>query len=259
MQKDLATPAAGLPLADMNLPQLTQAQAALGEAQERYDRLSGICAVLRGLVLTEIKHKLPHGRFMTWVQEHFGKTHREATRCMRIADDFTSRLASKKTPEGKLDTRVQFEAAQLLLGDLASNLAAIEDSKLDMSHPVVATVATYVDGRSYRQLLFDLGPSYTIGGDTRKIDPATGQPVPHARKPALETQAEEFLATARKASLEAAALAHLTFVKDGLHRHLREADLDSVLDAINEAGAALKRWKALPKNERTRELTQELQ
>lgn len=181
MKNELATTPAGLPLADMNIPQLTQAQAALGDAQQRYDRLSGICAVLRGLVLTEIKHKLPHGKFMNWVDDSFGKTHREATRCMRLAEDFTARIASKKTPEGKLDTRVHFEAQQLLLGDLAANLAAIEDAKLDMSNPVVSTVAAYVDGRSYRQMLLDLG-SPRLGGDTRPVDPKTGERINHERK-----------------------------------------------------------------------------
>lgn len=178
----IATKAQALPLADMSLPQLGQAFAKLDDARARYDRLSGICGTLQGLVLLEVKRKVGHGNYGKWLLENFPKSQDSANRCTRVAEEFLRRLQTRNTPESKFRARAEFEATQLLLGDLASNLSAIEEAKLDLSHPVVEAVACYVGERSFRQLLLDLGPALG-GGDTRKIDPATGKPVAHARKP----------------------------------------------------------------------------
>lgn len=191
MKKSLATTPTELqplPLADMTVPQLGQAFAQLDDARTRYDRLSGICGTLQGLVLLEVKRKVGHGGYGKWLQDNFPKSQDSANRCTRVAEEFLRRLQTRNTPESKFRTRAEFTATQLLLGDLASNLSAIESAKLDMSHPVVEAVSAYVDGRSFRQLLLDLGPA-SFGGDTRKIDPATGKPVAHPRKP-LDVQLE---------------------------------------------------------------------
>ncbi len=187
MKNELAT-AAPLPLADMTVPQLGEAFAKLDDARARYERLSGICGTLQGLVLLEVKRKVGHGAYGKWLEDHFPKSHKTACQFTRAAEHFIYRLQTRNTPESKIYPRVKFEATQLLLGDLASNLAAIESAKLDMSHPVVEAVATYVGERSFRQLMLDLG-TLGSGGDRRKIDPATGERINHTRAP-LDIQLE---------------------------------------------------------------------
>ena len=152
-------------LADMTIPQLADAGKALDHAGDLYENTAGICRVLHGLVLLEAKRKLEHGKFMPWVEKEFPRSHREAGRRIRSAEDFMDSLGDKRRAKKlKLDTRVQFDPHQILLGDLATNLTEISAAQLDMSNPLAQAVSAYVDGRSWRQLLLDLGPSPS-GGD----------------------------------------------------------------------------------------------
>jgi hypothetical protein len=157
--------ATALHLAEMNPEQLASASKSLLAAEERYDRMSGICATLNGLVLLEAKRQIAHGNFMQWVQDATGHSDRDARRRMRIAEEFIASLSKSKT-----DTRVRFEnAQQLLLDNFTELLSADAASPMDESNPVFAAVAQYVDGRSYRALA-DALPKPRMGG-ARVKDP----------------------------------------------------------------------------------------
>lgn len=171
-----------IPLADMSVPQLVEAGQALDRAGDLHENTAGICRLLHGLVLLEAKRKLSHGKFQPWVKKNFPRSYREAVRRMRAAEDFIDALNDAKRRKklkldqgGKSDTPVTFDAQQLLLADLASNLAAVEQAKLDMSNPVVAAAARYVGERSWTQLLLDLGPTAKGGARESKEPPDPDQ------------------------------------------------------------------------------------
>jgi len=178
----------------MSVPQLSAAFSDLNVAREKYDNLSGICATLQGLVLLEVKRKLEHGKYGPWLKEHFPKSQDVAGRFVRIAEDFIRRLQTKNTPESKFRVNAEFDASQLLLGDLASNLATIENAKLDMAHPIVRAAAIYAGKRSYTQLWLDLGPT-PLGGDHRARD-EQGELLPRIRRTHDEKEFDDALAEA---------------------------------------------------------------
>ena len=174
--KTLATaPATPIALADMAVPQLAEAGKALDRAADLHENNAATCRVLHGLVLLEAKRKLAHGQFMPWVRKNFPASHRDASRRMESARDFIAALSDPKRTRklkldrsvhfeitdrgegGKSDSPVTFDAQQLLLADLASNLDALQEAKLDMANPVVAAASAYVGNRSWNQLLLDLG------------------------------------------------------------------------------------------------------
>lgn len=137
-------------LIDMDVPQLTAAYRSLDECQARYDKLSGIVATMKGIVLTEVKHKCGHGNFLPWLRENFPKSHKTATQDMRLAAEFF-----------KCEPRFTFET---LGRDLAATLREIEAAQLDLSHPLVREVAGFVGERTRYQLLLDFPGER--GGDT---------------------------------------------------------------------------------------------
>jgi hypothetical protein len=147
-----ATPSSHPPVAlvDLTVPQLAEACQMLDQCQERYDKLSGICATMRGLVLTEAKRKLGHGKFLPWVAENFKKTKKTAAQDMRVAEEFC-----------KSNPRVTFET---LGRDLASTILELEQANIDLRHPLVREVAIWVGDRTRYQLLLDFPGSR--GGDT---------------------------------------------------------------------------------------------
>lgn len=168
--------ATALHLAEMNPEQLASASKSLLAAEERYDRMSGICATLNGLVLLEAKRQIAHGNFIGWVEEATGQSRQHANRKMRIAESFMASLS-----KSKCNPRVTFEnAEQMLLDNFAEMLSADAASPMDESNPVFAAVAQYVDGRSYRALADSLPqPRRQIGGDTT---PKNGSVRPRADK-----------------------------------------------------------------------------
>lgn len=138
-------------LSNMSVPQLTSACHMLSDCQDRYDKLSGICATMRGLVLTEVKHKLAHGKFLPWIAENLGKTRKTAAQDMRLAGEFF-----------KCNPQVTFET---LGRDLATTLKEIEEAQLDLRHPLVRAVASFVGDRTRYQLLLD----FPGGGYDRSV------------------------------------------------------------------------------------------
>lgn len=143
-------------LSDMSPGELGAAGTALRHAGDLHESSGTICRILEGLVLLEGKAKLPHGKFIPWVEKHWDNAHRIATRRMHVSKDFLAALSSGKL---KLDPQVQFDPVRLLLSDLASNLTELEQAKLDMSNPIVQAADAYASGRSYSQILLDLGPA----------------------------------------------------------------------------------------------------
>lgn len=148
-------------LVDMTVPELAAAFRGLDQVQEHHERLSGICAIMKGLVLVEAKTKVGHGGFMAWVKENFPKSHKTAGQYRRLAEEF-----------GKLNPKVQFEN---LRSDMLATIERLDGFQLDLKNPLVKQVADWVDGRSAYQLLLELGPCGR-GGDTsshrRKLTPA---------------------------------------------------------------------------------------
>jgi hypothetical protein len=157
--------ATALHLAEMNPEQLASASKSLLAAEVRYDRMSGICATLNGLVLLEAKRQIAHGNWIEWLEANTPNTRQDATRRMRIAESFLAGLS-----KSKWNTRVPFETAtQILFDNFAEMLSADAASPMDESNPVFAAVAQYVDGRSYRALA-DALPKPRMGG-ARVKDP----------------------------------------------------------------------------------------
>lgn len=136
---------AAIALKDLSVPQLAEAFHGLDQVQQHHERLSGICAIMKGLVLVEAKAKIGHGGFMSWVKDNFPKSHKTANQYKRLAEEF-----------GKLNPTVQFEN---LRSDMLTTMESLEGMQLDLRHPVVKQVADWVNGRSAYQLLLELGPS----------------------------------------------------------------------------------------------------
>jgi len=145
-------------LKDLTVPQLGEAFRGLDAAQENYSKLSGICATMKGLVLTEVKLKLGHGKFGAWLKEHFPKTKKTSAKYMRLADVFA-----------KSNPRVTFDA---LTHDLAATLEAAANHQLDLANPLVARVAAWVGNRSAYQLELELKEE----GDGRRNNPGGFRP-----------------------------------------------------------------------------------
>lgn len=143
-------------LKDLTVPQLGEAFRGLDAAQENYSKLSGICATMKGLVLTEVKAKVGHGKFIPWLKEHFPIHRATAAKHMRLAEEF-----------GKCSPTATFE---LLTHDLASSLEAATNHHLDLGNPLVSRVSAWVGNRSAYQLELELKPACK-GGDTRKPCP----------------------------------------------------------------------------------------
>lgn len=139
-------------LVDLNVPQLADACRMLDQCQERYDKLSGICATMRGFVLLEAKRKLAHGKFLPWLAENFKKSRKTAAQDMRLAGEC-----------GKCRTQVTFET---LGRDLAWTIKEIEAAQIDLKHPLVREIAGWVDGRTRYQLLLDY-PASSYDHSTR--------------------------------------------------------------------------------------------
>jgi hypothetical protein len=138
-------------LVDLTVPQLAEAYSGLDRLEREYENLSGVCATLKGLVLLEAKSKPElKGRFKEWISKSFPKTYRTAARYMRLAEAF-----------GRSDSTVTF---QILKQSLADSLESLRSIQLDLSHPVVAKVAEWVNGRGSYQLMLDFPGS--VGGDT---------------------------------------------------------------------------------------------
>jgi hypothetical protein len=142
----------GVALGDMDVPQLTSAFEMLHGIQGKYDKLSGICATMKGLVLAEVKHKIERGKFLPWVAKHYGKTRKSAAEDMRLAGAFC-----------KSNPRVTFAA---LGRDMAATVKDLEQAQIDLKHPLVREIAGWVQERSRYQLLLAF-PS-DRGGDTTK-------------------------------------------------------------------------------------------
>lgn len=145
MKNELQKPSGSTALVDMTLPQITEACSQLEWVEEKCSTVSGICAVLQGLLLRQAKEKLGHGKFIPWVNANFKKSKKTAAQRMRLAGEF-----SKSNP-------------RLLFSDLAKSLGnslqALESNQLDMKNPVVASVAAWTAGKSCYQLLLDLEPA----------------------------------------------------------------------------------------------------
>lgn len=232
--------ATALHLAEMNPEQLAAASRSLLAAEERYDRMSGICATLNGLVLLEARRKIAHGNWIEWVESVAGCSRMHANRKLRIAESFLANLS-----KSKCNPRVTFETAtQLLLEDFTAMLGAEAASPIDESNPVFAAVAAYVDGRSYRALA-DALPIGRRGGwqGGKKSEKPPEQPMtPEQMRGLLRAQCESLGK-------------QLAFVfKEHCYTALNEAELAGLFNHCETVAEAVKNWQRLPHGERQRQL-----
>ena len=227
-----------LHLAEMNPEQLASASKSLLAAEERYDRMSGICATLNGLVLLEARRKIAHGNFTQWVKDVTGKSDRDARYRMRIAEQFIESLSKRKT-----EACFRFETAtQLLLEDFAAMLGAEAASPMDESNPVFAAVASYVDGRSYRALADSLPAKLRGGART----PGTANS--HHSEP--EEDPVKLLADICRNAGKHLACVH----KQRAYIALIEAELDGLRNHCEAVADAVKNWQKLTKGQREEQL-----
>jgi hypothetical protein len=127
-------------LKDLSLAELEAADRGLRALPERLEKMSGIAAVLNGLVLTEIKSRCKHKEWTPWLKANYGKSARDAQFRMQLAAAFC-----------KNETRFVFEPQQLTLAFLDGSSL----QQVDANHPVVMAVEKWTDGRGYRQLIAD--------------------------------------------------------------------------------------------------------
>jgi len=144
----------GPALKDMTVPQLEAAHAQLDTLEAQAESLSGACATLRGLVLAEIKERLPHGQFQPWVKAHYKKSYRSAANYMQLGAAYVA--------ETKSAAPCTFG---FLLQNAAETLEQIELARLDLRNPLVADVVKWSRNKSATQLLLDIGPA-PRGGNT---------------------------------------------------------------------------------------------
>lgn len=208
-------------LAGMSLTELTETARMLDVYQAKIEGMSGIVATMRGLVFMVAKERVGHGKFTSWLAEHFKKTRKTSAEDMRVAREFL-----------KSNSEVTFNDLAYALADKA------REPELDLKNPLVAEVAKWVQGRPRFQLLLEFpGERGGKRGRGKKLSPAEE----HA----------EFLA-ACKEDFESAIVA-----LDQLHDKAAWK-ATSITDAQREAAAEVARefarqavaFNKLPKRER---------
>lgn len=236
-------------LADMDVPQLAEAGQALDRAADLHENNAATCRVLHGLVLLEAKRKLAHGKFQPWLKKNFPASFRDAQRRMESARDFMAVLSDPKRvrklkldaplaltegKKGKSDRSVAFEAQQLLLADLASNLEALQEAKLDMANPVVAAASAYVGKRSWNQLLLDLGDVDGRDGNGGSRERPNGT----KRRTAAEKDFDDREHTCLEWHQAAwGTLIHMHLSPDLTYQHLPDTELANVADILRTIAA----------------------
>lgn len=219
-------------LADLSLPELAEAYGGLDRLEREYENMSGICAVLKGCVLLEVKPKT-NRQFKSWVKTHFPKSYRTAARYMRLAEEF-----------GKSASAVTF---QTLTRDLASSVEALREFQLDLSHPMVGKVAKWVKGRGSYQLMLDLG-ACSRGGDNAPRD-ENGKRTSKRRRAKAEIEREEFEEEAFESCRDTAKALTALLKVEGPEEEcawvvLSDADLEKLRADLFEAYTGVKECQA---------------
>lgn len=217
-----------LGLAALSLPQLADAFDGLTRLEKEYENMSGICATLKGLVLIECKAK-PELKlqFKSWITKTFPKSYKTATRYMRLAEAFR-----------KSDSTGTFAS---LAADLATSVEALKQFQLDLSHPIVAKVAEWVNGRGAYQLMLDF-PSEK-GGDTASASKKLTAEEKHALF--LENCREDF--TAAWSRVDA-----LIVSGNWKAPSIKDAEIDDSIEAAQRYVKEARAWLNMPKRERTK-------
>lgn len=126
----------------LSITQISKAYGRLHELGDACDKLSGVVAVLKGIVLMEAKARLKHGEYLPWLEKNLGKSRNSAAEYVRIAGEFV-----------KCNPRVTFGKS----GDqLGASLAIIDRNNLAVDHPVVVAVNKWTKNRSQYQLLQEI-------------------------------------------------------------------------------------------------------
>jgi len=215
----------------MTVPQLVEAAKGLDRLETEYENMSGICAVLKGGILRELKAKAGHGNYEKALKEAFPNSARTAQRYARLWDAFT-----------KNDSTVAFET---LTRDLTSSVDRLRQFQLDLSHPVVSAVAKWVNGRGAFQLMLDF-PGQR-GGDTSG-----------SRKKLSPDQEEAAILAAAREDFQTAMMAVDRVFDSGnwRARSVTDRELEMSLDLLREAAKQVSAWLKIPKRERAAKLAE---
>jgi hypothetical protein len=208
-------------LADLTVPQLAESFAMLGQLASEHDNSHTIARLLQGFVLSEIKRKLPHGEFGKWIKKNFPKSQDAAGRYMLASRDFAEKLS-----DPKFRKRAEFgpkTAVDLLRSDLKATLERLDKVRLDLAHPLVRAAAVYAKGRSFNQILLELGE--TRGGDNTPRD-ESGNRLANRRRTKVEIEQEKFEKDARDACGVVAAKLEALLDLSGPHKQTAWEILD---------------------------------
>jgi hypothetical protein len=234
-------------LADMTTPQLAESYEMLDRIAAEHDNAHTICRILQGLVLLEVKRKLPHGGYGDWLKKHFKKSQDTAGNCMRAGRDFVAKLSDPKfRSTSEFDEQT---AVDLLRGDLRSTLERLDKVKLDLAHPVVRAAALYAKGRSFYQLCLELGPAskggktYDRGGDKGK-------------RAAFEVKAYRVLCVGACAGLRDSAASMRT---TKTYRAANHSQLVDLIHALDQTSKELREWFDKPAADRDLIFAQQLE
>jgi Protein of unknown function (DUF3102) len=220
-------------LKDLSVPQLTEAFGGLDRLEKGYDNMSGICATLKGLVLIEVKVKLPHGSYGKWLEANFEQNKKTAERYCSLARAFI-----------KSDSAVAF---QTLTHDLASSVDELKKFQLNLSHPAVAQVSKWVAGRGAYQLMLDF--EVTSGGSYDHTTRGKGHTAPLTQKERRELLRERCVDAGN---------AFMVANRLEAWRAVNEKELDYLIEQAEKLVAGAKKWRRLPKGARNQELMDEL-
>ncbi|MCA1659011.1 MAG: DUF3102 domain-containing protein [Verrucomicrobiaceae bacterium] len=217
-------------LADMTIPELAQSFGMLDQVALEHENAHTICRILQGLVLLEVKRKLPHGDFGNWLKKNFKKSQDTAGNYMRVGQDFVAKLA-----DPKFRVRSEFDAqtaVNLLRDDLKTTLERLGKVKLDLAHPLVRAATLYTKGRGFYQLMLELGPA-SKGGKT--YDRSGGKGKRH--KTTFVELKGVAVAGAKLAQSTASQL-----VEQKYFQALNGSQLDDLLHALDRAAEEVRDW-----------------
>jgi hypothetical protein len=225
MKNEIQKSAQPVALVDLNVPQLAEAFSRLCKVEESCETVSGIVATLKGMVLHTVKAKLEHGKFLPWLSQHFPRSRKTANQYMRLSEAF-----------GKCNPKVTIDTLQR---DLTSSMKLLEENRLDMKQPVVASVAQWTKGRSAYQLLLDFEGNR--GGNT--YDRTNGK---GSRKPEDPAALKEAWRQRCKTSVAMMEI----YTKEKAWSCLTAAELDDCIHIVSETVVAMKKWRAMSQQER---------
>lgn len=189
--------------------------------------INGICFTLQGLILIEMKKRLPHGQYLPWAKKAAGLHRKTAASRVAVAKSFLKCLQ----PE-------TFEQLTLKLMDKPLNAGL---ATLDMTHPIVSALDKWTGGRVFAQLREEETEGYRPGGKTYARIDGKG-----ARKTLSAEDAKEMARTVCIDAAERIATVH----KEKFFMMLNAAEMDGLVDHCEAVAEDVRAWRKMSKADR---------